>query len=68
MGVKASILVAIDMLKGLLCGFDGSIPLTKNDCCFDKKGEIDDKRFGEYLMQEDNNEDELKTKACLALA
>ena len=65
MGVKASKLVAIDLLKGL-CGFDGDAPLTHSDC-FDEKGEIDDARFEEYLMQEDDD-DERKTKARLALA
>ena len=64
MGMKASRLVAIDMLKGL-CGFGGNVPLMEDDF-FDENGEIDEEKFEEYLMQEDDN-DEQKKKALLAL-
>lgn len=64
MGTKASRLVAIDMLKGL-CGFGVDVPLTENDC-FDENGEIDDEKFDEYLVQEDDDE-EGKKKALHAL-
>ena len=43
MGVKASKLLAIDMLK-CLCGGVVDIPLTEDDC-FDEHGEIDDEKF-----------------------
>jgi hypothetical protein len=64
MGVKASKLIAIDVLKGI-CGFGVDIPLTENDC-FNESVEIDDEKFDEYLMQEDDDEDQ-KKKALLAL-
>ncbi|KAI2492791.1 hypothetical protein MHU86_21751 [Fragilaria crotonensis] len=65
MGLKASRLLAIDMVKGL-CGDGGEDPLTENDC-FNKDGEIDDERLESYLMQDDDD-DERKTKARIALA
>ncbi len=50
-----------------MCADDGGeVPLTKNDC-FNKNGEIDDKRLESYLMQDDNN-NVRKTKARIALA
>ena len=64
MGMKASRLVAIDMLKGL-CGFGGDIPLMEDDF-LDENGEIDEEKFEEYLMQEGDN-DERKKKVLLAL-
>ena len=64
MGVEASKLLAIDMLDGLH-GSGVDVPLTEDDC-FNKNGEIDDEKFEEYLMQEDN-EDEVKRKLLLAL-
>ncbi|KAI2489741.1 hypothetical protein MHU86_24849 [Fragilaria crotonensis] len=63
MGLKASRLLAIDMVKGL-CGDGGEDPLTD---CFNKDGEIDDERLESYLMQDDDD-DERKTKARIALA
>ena len=65
MGVEASKLVAIDMLKGL-CGGGDKIPLTEDDC-FNENGVIDDEKFEEYLMQEDIA-DEAKGKLLVALA
>ncbi|KAI2509843.1 hypothetical protein MHU86_4554 [Fragilaria crotonensis] len=65
MGLEASRLLAIDMLKGL-CDGGVNVPLTEDDC-FDKNGEIDNEKFEEYLMQEDY-EDEEKRKLLLALA
>ena len=62
--MKASRLVAIDMLKGL-CGFGGDIPLMEDDF-LDENGEIDEEKFEEYLMQEGDN-DERKKKVLLAL-
>ncbi|KAI2512320.1 hypothetical protein MHU86_1982 [Fragilaria crotonensis] len=53
------------MVKGL-CGDGGEDPLTENDC-FNKDGEIDDERLESYLMQDDDD-DERKTKARIALA
>ncbi|KAI2488755.1 hypothetical protein MHU86_25809 [Fragilaria crotonensis] len=64
MGVKASRLIAIDLLKGLLCGFGVDVPLTENNDCFNENCEIDDEKFDEYLMQEDDDEDREK-KALL---
>ena len=64
MGLKASRLLAIDLLKGLRCG--GGCSLTENDC-FDENGEIDEDRYQEYLMQEDGDE-ELTRKARIVLA
>ncbi len=50
-----------------MCADDGGeVPHTKNDC-FNKNGEIDDKRLESYLMQDDND-NERKTKARIALA
>ena len=65
MGVEASKLVAIDMLKGL-CGGGDEIPLTEDDY-LNKNGVIDDEKTEEYLMQEDI-EDEVKGKLLIALA
>ncbi|KAI2499473.1 Plant transposon protein [Fragilaria crotonensis] len=65
MGVRASRLVTINILKDL-CGGGGEVPLTENDC-FDENGEIDDEKFDKYLMQESDDE-ERKKKALLALA
>ena len=64
MGVKASRLLLIDMLKGM-CGGGLDVPLTENDI-FDENGEIVDDKFDEYLMQQDD-EDEAKKKVCIAL-
>ncbi len=64
MGVEASRLVAIDMLKGL-CGV-GVDDLLTQDNFFDENGEIVEDKFEEYLMQEDD-EDERKGKVLLAL-
>ena len=59
MGVKASRLLLIDMLKGI-CGGGLDVRLTENDI-FDENGEIVDDKFDEYLMQQDD-EDEGKKK------
>ena len=64
MGMKASRLVAIDMLKGL-CDFGGNVPLMEDDFCYES-GEIDEDTFEEYLLQEYDN-DERKTKVLLSL-
>jgi DDE superfamily endonuclease len=64
MGVKASRLLLIDMVKGM-CGGGLDVPLTENDI-FDENGEIVDEKFDEYLMQQDD-EDEAKKKVCIAL-
>jgi hypothetical protein len=58
MGVKASKLIAVDVLKGI-CGFGVDVPLTENDC-FIESGEIDNEKFNKYLMQEDDDEDQKK--------
>ena len=65
MGVKASSLILIDMLKGM-CGGGMDVPLTENDI-FNENGEIVDDKFDEYLMQQDD-EDEAKKKVFIALA
>ena len=64
MGMKASRLVVIDMLKGL-CDVGGNVPLMEDDF-FDENGEIDEDTFEEYLLQEYDN-DERKTKVLLSL-
>ena len=64
MGLEALRLLVIDMLMGLSVG-GVDVPLTEDDD-FDKNGEIDDEKFDEYLMQEDNKEEE-KRKLLLAL-
>ena len=58
MGMKASRLVAIDMLKGL-CGFGGDVPLKEDDF-FDENGEIDEDKFEDYLLQENDNDERKK--------
>jgi hypothetical protein len=62
--LKASRLVAIDILNGL-CGFGVDIPLTEDDF-FDENGEIDEEKFEEYLMQEEDD-DERKKNVLLSL-
>ena len=64
MGVKASRLFLIDMLKGM-CGGGLDVPLTENDI-FDENGKIVDEKFDEDLMQQDD-EDEAKKENCIAL-
>jgi hypothetical protein len=65
MGVKASRLVVIDVLKGL-CGGGVDVPLTE-DHFFDENGEIDDEKFEDYVMRDDD-EDAWKEKLRIALA
>ena len=65
MGVKASRLLLIDMLKGM-CGGGLDVPLTEHNI-FDENGEILDEKFDEYLMQQDDV-DEGKKRVFLALA
>jgi hypothetical protein len=66
MGVKASGLPLIDMLKGTCGGGGLDIPLTGNDS-FDKNCEIVDDKFDEYLMQQDD-EDQGEERVFHALA
>jgi hypothetical protein len=63
-GVKASRLVAINILKDI-CGGGVEILLTENDC-FDKNDEINEEKVEEYLMQKSDN-DKRKKRALLAL-
>jgi hypothetical protein len=64
MGLNASRLLAIDLLKRLhSCG---KVVLTEYDC-FDNNGNFDDEMFQEYLIQEDGNE-ELMRKARIAMS
>ena len=65
MGLKASRLLAIDMIKGV-CGDGGEVPLTESDC-FNINGEIDDEMLESYLMQDDDD-NKRKTRARIALA
>jgi hypothetical protein len=65
MGLKASRLLASDMIKGV-CGDGGEVPLTESDC-FNINGEIDDEMLESYLMQDDDD-NKRKTRARIALA
>ena len=64
MGLNASRLLAIDLLKRLHSG--GKVVLSENDC-FDDNGNFDDEMFQEYLIQEDGNK-ELMRKARIAMS
>ena len=64
MGLNASRLLAIDLLKRLHRG--GEVALTETDC-FDDNGNFNDEMFEEFLIQEDGNE-ELMRKARIAMS
>ena len=64
MGLNASRLLAIDLLKRLHS--NGKVVLTENDC-FDDNDNFDDEMFQEYLIQEDGNK-ELMRKARIAMS
>jgi hypothetical protein len=59
MGVKASRLLLVDMLK-VMFGGTLDVSLTESNI-FDENGEIVDDKFDEYLVQQDD-EDEGKKR------
>jgi hypothetical protein len=65
MGLKASQLLAIDMVKGV-CGDGGEVLITESDC-FKIDGKIDDETHESYCMQDDNNNKRKTRRAHIAL-